>query len=112
MEPAARSPFDSPQPPAAKPAKQGPVVAAAPPPPPPPPANFRFWGRMTSPDKNSLLFLARGDDGAPVEIHTGTHLEGGWQVEAISDNAISLVNAATQQHTTVFVPPVDPGAMH
>ena len=110
MEPAARSPFASPQPPVPKSVTKAPVVAA-PPPPPPPPADYRFWGRMISPDRQSLLFLARGQDGTPVEIRTGTRLEGGWSVESISDNAIVIANAATRQHTTILVPPADAAAM-
>lgn len=110
MELGNRSPFGSPPAPPPKPV--APVVVVAPPPPPPPPANYRFWGHLSSPDKQVLTFLAKGQDGAPVEIHTGTRLEDGWAVESISDNAIVLANAATQQHTTVFVPPADPAATH
>lgn len=110
MEVGARSPFGSPPAPPPKPA--APAAVAAPPPPPPSPANYRFWGHLSSPDKQALTFLAKGQDGAPVEVHTGTRLEDGWVVESISDNAIVLANAATQQHTTVFVPPADPAATH
>lgn len=110
MEPGARSPFGSP--PAPPPKRVAPAAVAAPPPPPPAPANYRFWGHLSAPDKQVLTFLAKGQDGPAVEIHTGTRLEDGWAVESISDNAIVLANAATQQRTTVFVPPADPAAMH
>jgi hypothetical protein len=109
MDVAARSPFE----PSSSPSQKAPVqptVAAPPPLPPPPPANYRFWGRMSSPDKHSSLFLAKGEDGTPVAVQAGTHLDDGWSVEAIGDNAIVLANAATQQRTTIFVPPAEAAA--
>ena len=107
MEPAARSPFAQPAPPPPKVAALVNIASAAPPPP-PPPANFRFWGRLSSPDKQVLVFLARGQDGAPIEVHRGTRLDDGWIVDAINDNAIALVNAVSQQRVTIPVPLADP----
>lgn len=111
MDEAARSPFAMPTPPAARPSMPvAPVVVA--PPPPPPTAGYRFWGRLSSPDGNSLVFLAKLPAGSPVEIHTGTRLEDGWAVDGISDNAIVLARAATQQRTTILVPAADTTAGH
>lgn len=107
MEPAARSPFSQPVPPAPKVAALAHVASAAPPPT-PPPANFRFWGRLSSPDKQVLVFLVKGQDGVPIEVQHGTRLDDGWTVESISDNAIALVNAISQQRTTILVPLADP----
>jgi hypothetical protein len=107
LEPATRSPFSPPVSAAPKPVIQARVASAVPPTPAPPPADFRFWGRMSSPDKQMLFFLAKGADGAPVEVHHGTKLDDGWAVESISDNAIVLVNAVTQQRTTILVPLAD-----
>jgi hypothetical protein len=87
------------------------VVVSAPTAPTPPPASYRFWGRMTAPDKRTVLYLAKGQDVTPVAVAVGTHLEDGWSVEEISDNAIVLANAISQQRTTIFVPPPDSAAM-
>jgi hypothetical protein len=62
---------------------------------------------MSSPDKRSLVFLVKGQDSAPVAIQAGTRLDDGWFVETIGENAFVLANAATQQRTTIFVPPSD-----
>jgi hypothetical protein len=110
MDAAARSPFASPSPPLPKAPVQPPAVTSTPPPPPPPPASYRFWGRMSSPERHTTVFLAKGQDGVPIAVQAGTHLEDGWNVDAISDNAIVLANAATQQRTTIFVPPADMAA--
>ena len=107
MDVATRSPFASPSPSLPKPLVE--ATAMLPPAPPAPPLtlNYRFWGRMSSPDKNTFMFLVKGQEGPPVAIQTGTHLDGGWSVEAISDNTVVLANAATQRRTTIFVPPAD-----
>lgn len=65
---------------------------------------------MSSPEKRTTVFLAKGQDAAPIAVQTGTRLEDGWSVDAISDNTIVLANAATQQRTTIFVPPADVAA--
>lgn len=106
MDVAVRSPFAPPTPPVLRAIVQAPMPAA-PPSPPPPAADYRYWGRMSSPEKHTFLFLAKGQDGTPVAIQQGTHLDGGWSVETISDNAIVLTNNAIQKRTTLFVPPVD-----
>jgi hypothetical protein len=51
-----------------------------------------------------LTYLSRGESGNPVAIDVGTRLEDGWMVDAIGDNAIVLVHAATQQRSTVSIP--------
>ena len=104
VEPAARNPFVSTPPPAPKPAAVA-LVAAPPPPPPPPVSNYRFWGRMAVGGGQRLTYVARGDSGNPVAIDIGTRLEDGWSVEAIGDNTIVLVHAATQQRSTLSIPP-------
>ncbi len=104
VEPAVRNPFLVTPPPAPKPVA-APVAVAAPPAPPPPVSNYRFWGRMTVAGGQRLTYVARADAESPAAIDVGTRLEDGWSVEAISDNTIVLVHAATQQRSTLSIPP-------
>jgi hypothetical protein len=112
MEPANRSPFESPVLPPPKPIAPAPGAPVTRAPEPPPPANYRFWGHMAAPDKRVMFFLALGQDGAPIQVQQGTHLDGGWSVESISDNAVVLANDVTQQRTTIFVPAAETTALH
>jgi hypothetical protein len=102
LEPAARSPFLPPAPPP-------PVIAqAAPPPPPPPPPptlTYRFWGSMTAPDGHDLLYIAHGDNAAPVAAAAGTRLEDGFVIEKVGAQGIEFVHEPTQQHFTLATPP-------
>jgi hypothetical protein len=110
MDVAVRNPFAPPSMPLPKVLPQPPVTTAPLLAPTPPPASYRFWGRMSSPDKHTSLFLAKGQDGLPVPVQAGTHFDDGWSVETIGDNTIVLANAATQQRTTIFVPPAEAAA--
>jgi len=104
VEPAVRNPFLATPPPAPKPVAA--VAVQAPPPAPPPPvSDYRFWGRMAVGAGQRLTYVARGDAGNPTAIDVGTRLEDGWSVESIGDNAIVLVHAATQQRSTLSIPP-------
>jgi len=110
MEIATRSPFESP----ARALPRAPVQklsASAPThPDPPSPPSYRFWGRLTAPDQRATMYLVKGESGTPTEVKQGTSLEDGWIVDSISDNTIVLANAATQQRTTIFVPPAEAAA--
>jgi len=106
VDAAPRNPFLATPPPAPKTV----VVAPPPPPPPPPVSNYRFWGRVAVADGQRVTYLSRGDSGNPVAIDIGTRLEDGWSVDAIGDNAVVLVHAATQQRSTVLIPPHGPAA--
>lgn len=103
IEPATRNPFIVTPPPAPKPVVAA-VVAPPPPAPPPPVSDYRFWGRVLVQGGQRLTYVARGVEGSPVAVDTGTRLDGGWAVESISDNAVVLVHSATQQHSTVSIP--------
>lgn len=102
VDAATRSPFVTTPPPAPKSVV---AKAVAPTPAPPPPvSDYRFWGRLGVQGGQRLTYVARGDAGMPIAIDTGTHLEDGWSVESIGDNAIVLVHAATQQRSTLSIP--------
>jgi hypothetical protein len=108
VDPATRNPFVIAPPPAPKPVAAkavAPVLGA-----PPPVSDYRFWGRVAVQGGQPLTYVARGDAGAPVAIDAGTHLEDGWSVESIGDNAIVLVHAATQQRSTLSIPPHAPAS--
>lgn len=75
MDVAVRSPLERPS--LSPRTQQLQLPAVTLPPPPPPQANYRFWGRMSLPDKHVLLFLAKGQDGVPLAIQTGSQLDAG-----------------------------------
>ena len=104
IEPAVRNPFLVTPPPAPKQVIAA-VVVAPPPAPSPPVSDYRFWGRLAVAGGQRLTYVARGDAGNPTAVGVGTRLEDGWAVEAIGDNAIVLVHAATQQRSTLSIPP-------
>ena len=104
MESAPRSPFASAAPPAPKPL---PSIAVAPPAPPPPPpqVTYRFWGSLTAPDGERVLYIARDDNAQPIAIHVGTRLDGGFEVEQITTAAIVLVQSGSSQRVTLSMSP-------
>ena len=111
MEAANRSPFLAPAPPAPKPVASAP---AAPPAPPPPPAiTYRFWGSLSTPAGEHVLYVARDDNAGaqPIAVQVGTRLDGGYQVEQITAGAIVLVQTESQRHVTLsLTPPAIVGA--
>ena len=108
VEAAPRNPFLATPPPAPKPVVVAVKAPPSAPPPPPPVSDYRFWGRMNVSGGQRLTYVSRGEAGNPVAIDVGTRLEDGWSVDAIGDNAIVLVHAATQQRSTLSIPPHGP----
>lgn len=75
-----------------------PVVTAPPPPPPPPPVmTYRYWGSLIGPDGAHLIYLARGDNAAPVVAVVNQKLEDGFVIRRVDDGAIELMHEPTQQ---------------
>ena len=112
MEAASRNPFDSPVPLAAKLVAS---VAMAPPPPAPAPrpqVTYRFWGSMTTPAGDRVLYIAREDNAQPIAIHVGTRLDGGFEVEQITSGAIVLLQAESQQRVTLSMSPPSSAGAH
>ena len=105
MEAAPRSPFASPVPPAAKPVASVAVAPPPPAPPPPPQVAYRFWGSLTTPAGEHVLYVARDDNAQPIAIHIGTRLDGGFEVEQITAGAIVLVQSESQQRVTLSMSP-------
>ena len=87
------------------------VVQAPPPAPPPPPAqDYRFVGRMTSPDGVRTILVGRGD--AVVGIEIGTTLGNGYVVESITPNGVVLVYGNSGVKATLSLPPNDDEDSH
>ena len=105
MEAAPRSPFASIIPPTPKPIASAPAAPPPPSPPPPQPVTYRFWGSLTTPAGERVLYVARDDNAQPIAIHVGTRLDGGFEVEQITAGAIVLVKSETQQRVTLSMSP-------
>lgn len=74
------------------------------PPPMAPPLRYRFFGRMTTPDGQSLVLLARGE--LVVQIAVGTLLEDGFRVDALQDDRIQLSFPPLGVVVELPIPPV------
>jgi len=100
-----RSPFAAQvPPPVAKPAAS--ALAASPPPAAAPVVAYRFWGGLTTPSGERLLYVARDDNQSqPVPVQVGTRLEGGFQVEQIGAGAIVLAQSGSQRRVTLSMSP-------
>jgi hypothetical protein len=107
IEPAKRDAFQPVLPPAPPPPPSPVKAQVAPawvaPPPTAPPVGFRYYGRMTTPDGDQVVFLTNGDK--PVKVAVGTELDGGYVVESISPEVIQLVYPPLDKRTTVDIPP-------
>lgn len=111
IEPAKRDPFTDATsaltplpPPAPPPAAQ--VVAMAPPPPPaPPPMMWRYLGAMQAPDGKRLVMLGRESDPQALIVEPGTRLPDGYEVLALSGEAVRLLYAPLQLEVVIAIPP-------
>jgi len=112
MEVAPRSPFASPVTPAPRPLAGASAAPPPPPPPPPPQVTYRFWGSLTTPAGERVLYVARDDNAQPVAIRVGTRLDGGFEVEQVTSGAIVLLQAESQQRVTLSMSPPTSMAAH
>jgi hypothetical protein len=82
------------------------AAAPAPPTPPPPPAApplpYRFLGRYVEGERTAL-YLARGDE--PVLAAPGATLPGGYRVEAITPEAVTLLYLPLDERQRLPIPP-------
>lgn len=53
-----------------------------------PTMDYRFWGRMQTPEGAQMTLLARGDQ--VLAVKAGTELEGGFRVEAVEPHAVRI----------------------
>jgi len=107
LEPAKRDIFQPVLPPAPPPPpapKPVPVVAPPPPAPMAPPMNYRFFGRMLTPEGASIVYLVKGT-GVPIEVAVDQRLDDGYVVESITDQAVQLVYPPLGQRATIGIAP-------
>lgn len=105
LDEAISDPFIGPQPPS-PPAPSPPKPFVGPiyiPPPAPPAINYRYLGQMTDPDGKKLVYLARADK--DVQVSTGTRLDEGYTVEAITAEGVRLFYAPAGARVTIPIPP-------
>ena len=65
--------------------------------------NYRFFGRMTSPDGQEETWLASGE--RVVLAKPGTSLEDGYVIETVSADAVRLAYPALDAHVQIPLPP-------
>ena len=110
LEPATRDPFaEAAVAPAPVPQPVPPPVAlaiAAPPPPAPPPMAWRYLGAFDTPDGKRLVMLTRqNNDSQAVIVERGTRLDDGYEVLAVSNEAIRLLYPPLQSELVITIPP-------
>jgi hypothetical protein len=76
-----------------------PAPVVAPPPPPPPPFPYRFVGRVTGPDNEPVIYLAKGE--RLVTVRDKSDLGDGYRVEELTDRHLVVVHDASQQKNTI-----------
>ena len=72
-----------------------------------PPMNYRFFGRMLTPEGTQIVYLVKGA-GAPIEVSVDQRLDDGYVVESITDQAVQLVYPPLGQRTTLGIAPPPP----
>lgn len=100
------APVERPAPPAPKQILP-PAVAFSPSVAPPamaPPLTYRFFGRMSTPDGQTLVLLARGEQ--VFQIAVGTVLDDGYRVDAIQDDRVQLSFQPLGVVVELPIPPV------
>ena len=98
-------------------APAAPVVKAPPAPPAPvavvvapqaPAVQWRFLGRMQSPDGKTLVYLGRGENA--ITVAAGDKLDDGYMVEAIQKDAVVLLFPSLDQRARIQIAPPPPNA--
>jgi hypothetical protein len=113
VEPARRDPFAdvTAAPTAALPAKPAQVAALAPPPatpaaaPSPPPLQWRLIGTMATPTGQRLVVLTHSNEQQTVVAEPGVQLDGGYQVSAVTADAVRLLYPPLQTEVVIPIPP-------
>jgi hypothetical protein len=68
-----------------------------------PPMDYRFLGRMLTPEGRPIVLLARGD--TTIEIQPGQQLDDGYRVETVGEQAIRLAYPPLGTAVDVPIPP-------
>jgi hypothetical protein len=110
IEPARRDPFTD-VPSAAPAPKAPPTVAPAPPPPiaapvaSPPPMQWRLMGTMATPTGQRLVMLTQGNEQQTVVAEPGVQLDGGYEIAAVTADAVRLIYPPLQTEVVIPIPP-------
>jgi hypothetical protein len=108
VEPAQHDPFsDAPTLVATAPVKTTSVLSPSPPAPiaAPPPLQWRLMGTMVTPAGQRLVMLTRGDEPQTVIAEAGVHLDGGYEVAAVTAEAVRLLYRPLQTEVVIPIPP-------
>lgn len=68
--------------------------------------NYRYLGQFIDPQGQRKVYLARPDKDLLVE--TGTRLDEGYRVEAITEDEIRLFHEPLQQRAVIRIPAAAP----
>ena len=93
----------APMPQQVTPSVPGLVATQVPAPPTAPPVQYRFFGRMTSPDGQATTLLARGE--SVVAVSAGMTLADGYVVQGVSAEAVRLSYPSLGTVVDLPVPP-------
>jgi hypothetical protein len=115
VEPARHDPFLDPSLPAA-PSPVRPVAAVtAPSPPPipappptPPPLQWRLLGTMATPTGQRLVMLTHNNEQQTVVAEAGVQLDGGYEITAVTADAVLLRHAPLQTEVVIPIPTPQP----
>jgi hypothetical protein len=108
VEPARRDPFAQEAPAVAPAVVHSPsvAVAAAPlPVPAPPPLEWRLMGTMATPEGQRIVVLAHSDEQRTVVAEAGVLLDGGYEVSAVSADAVRVVYPPLHAEVVIPIPP-------
>jgi hypothetical protein len=110
IEPARRDPFTD-VPNAAPLPKAAPAVVPAPPPPiaapvaSPPPMQWRLMGTMATPTGQRLVVLTHNNEQQSVVAEPGVQLDGGYEIAAVTADAVRLIYPPLQTEVVIPIPP-------
>lgn len=115
VEPARRDPFFAALPPAAAPPSKPVAVVAVPTPPPtpapvptPPPLQWRLLGTMATPTGQRLVVLTHNNEQQTIVAEAGVQLDGGYEVTAVTADAVRLRYAPLQTEVVIPIPTPQP----
>jgi len=103
VPPARRDPFTDMPPPTAPPPPPppAPLVQVAPPPPAAPTLAWRYLGTLNTPEGRKLVMISRGNEPGAVVVEPGMRLDDGYEVQAVSDEAIRLLYPPLQYEVVI-----------
>lgn len=102
QDPFADAPLPAMAPPAPPP--PAPLAQVAAPPPAPPAMVWRYLGTLHTPDGKKLVMISRRNEPDAVVVTSGLRLDDGYEVQAVSDEAIRLLYPPLQYEVVITIP--------